>query len=201
MLNAAVLADHAFDPYPFIFLNLLLSMLAAIQAPIIMMSQNRQAEKDRLAAALDYEVNVKAETAIAELHDKVDRLQAQIARLLAQKSGPLTPLDRRAEPRQRAAQVVVARCRSCRRRAAPTTAGSGAGRAAPSSPRRASGAWRIWMRPTARQPKKRFTFSMMTPERCWISSATGPSTRSTSVAGSGSSSCTRRGQIIRIGSA
>jgi uncharacterized membrane protein len=86
VLNAAVLADHAFDPYPFIFLNLLLSMLAAIQAPIIMMSQNRQAEKDRLAAALDYEVNVKAETAIAELHDKVDRLQEQIARLLAQQS-------------------------------------------------------------------------------------------------------------------
>ena len=51
-----------------------------------MMSQNRQAEKDRLAAALDYEVNVKAETAIAELHDKVDRLQEQIARLLARKS-------------------------------------------------------------------------------------------------------------------
>src|SRR6185436_12485328 len=70
---------HAFDPYPFIFLNLLLSMLAAIQAPIIMMSQNRQAEKDRLAAALDYEVNVKAETAIAELHDKIDRLSAEVA--------------------------------------------------------------------------------------------------------------------------
>ena len=86
VLNAVVLVDHAFDPYPFIFLNLLLSMLAAIQAPIIMMSQNRQAEKDRLAAALDYEVNVKAETAIAELHDKVDHLHADIARLLAQKS-------------------------------------------------------------------------------------------------------------------
>ena len=56
------------------------------------------------------------------------------------------------------------------------------------------------MRPTARQPKKRFTFSRITPERCWISSATGPSTRSTRVAGSGSSSCTRRGQTMRIGS-
>ena len=73
-LNAWVLVQSAFDPYPFIFLNLLLSMLAALQAPIIMMSQNRQAAKDRLAAALDYEVNVKAEAAIAELHDKVDRL-------------------------------------------------------------------------------------------------------------------------------
>lgn len=82
VLNAAVLAQYAFDPYPFIFLNLLLSMLAAVQAPVIMMSQNRQAEKDRLAAALDYEVNVKAETAIAELHDKVDRLQLQLERLL-----------------------------------------------------------------------------------------------------------------------
>jgi uncharacterized membrane protein len=81
-LNVVVLAQHAFDPYPFIFLNLLLSMLAALQAPIIMMSQNRQAAKDRLAAALDYEVNIKAETAIAELHDKVDRLQGEIDRLV-----------------------------------------------------------------------------------------------------------------------
>jgi uncharacterized membrane protein len=79
LVNGVLLATHAFDPYPFIFLNLLLSMLAAIQAPVIMMSQNRQAQKDRLAAALDYEVNVKAETAIAELHDKVDRLAADLA--------------------------------------------------------------------------------------------------------------------------
>jgi uncharacterized membrane protein len=77
-MNAVVLVEHAFDPYPYIFLNLLLSMLAALQAPIIMMSQNRQAEKDRLAAALDYEINVKAETAISELHEKVDRLLARI---------------------------------------------------------------------------------------------------------------------------
>jgi uncharacterized membrane protein len=81
VLNAAVLVQTAFDPYPFIFLNLLLSMLAALQAPIIMMSQNRQAAKDRLAAALDYEVNVKAEAAIAELHDKVDRLAELVAGL------------------------------------------------------------------------------------------------------------------------
>jgi uncharacterized membrane protein len=81
-LNVVVLVDRAFDPYPFIFLNLLLSMLAALQAPIIMMSQNRQAAKDRLAAALDYEVNLKAEFAIAELHDKIDRLQVQIGRAL-----------------------------------------------------------------------------------------------------------------------
>ena len=74
VLNAVLLSAWAFDPYPFIFLNLLLSMLAALQAPIIMMSQNRQAAKDRLAASLDYEVNVKAESAIMELHDKIDRL-------------------------------------------------------------------------------------------------------------------------------
>lgn len=82
VLNVAVLASHAFDPYPFVFLNLLLSMLAALQAPVIMMSQNRQAAKDRLAAAMDYEVNLKSETAIAALHDKVDILQAQVAALV-----------------------------------------------------------------------------------------------------------------------
>src|SRR4029077_11465252 len=79
LLNVLVLAQWAFDPYPFIFLNLLLSMLAALQAPIIMMSQNRQAAKDRLAASLDYEVNVKAESSIADLHDKVDRLAQLVA--------------------------------------------------------------------------------------------------------------------------
>jgi uncharacterized membrane protein len=81
VLNGVVLVRTAFDPYPFIFLNLLLSMLAALQAPVIMMSQNRQAAKDRLAAALDYEVNVKAESAIAELHDKMDRLTQIVAAL------------------------------------------------------------------------------------------------------------------------
>ena len=74
-LNALILSDTLrFDPYPFIFLNLILSMLAAIQAPIIMMSQNRQSEKDRLQAAQDYEVNLKAELEIMTLHDKMDRL-------------------------------------------------------------------------------------------------------------------------------
>ncbi len=80
VLNGVILASHALDPYPFMFLNLLLSLLAAFQAPIIMMSQNRQAAKDRLAAALDYEVNLKAEFAIAELHAKLDRLQASLDR-------------------------------------------------------------------------------------------------------------------------
>ena len=79
-----------FDPYPFILLNLLLSCLAALQAPIIMMSQNRQAAKDRLAAALDYEVNVKAEISIAQLHDKIDQLQEQLQLLVpAPKETPI----------------------------------------------------------------------------------------------------------------
>jgi uncharacterized membrane protein len=72
VVNTIVLFTHAFDPYPFIFLNLLLSMLAAIQAPIIMMSQNRQAERDRYMAAKDYEVNLKAEIEVLGLHHKID---------------------------------------------------------------------------------------------------------------------------------
>ncbi|MGO4572476.1 DUF1003 domain-containing protein [Microvirga sp. 2TAF3] len=83
LINIVLLSQSAFDPYPFVFLNLLLSMLAALQAPVIMMSQNRQAAKDRLAAALDYEVNLKSETEIASLSDKMDSLQAQMERLMA----------------------------------------------------------------------------------------------------------------------
>src|ERR1044072_6014967 len=70
-------ARNAFDPYPFVFLNLLLSMLAALQAPVIMMSQNRQAEHDRIDAAHDYEVNLQAETEIMALHEKLDELRHQ----------------------------------------------------------------------------------------------------------------------------
>lgn len=65
----------AFDPYPFIFLNLMLSMLAAIQAPVIMMSQNRAAQRDREAAERDYIVNLRAELEIMHLHDKVDAMR------------------------------------------------------------------------------------------------------------------------------
>ena len=93
ILNTVVLARHAFDPFPFIFLNLMLSMLAALQAPIIMMSQNRQAAKDRLAAALDYEVNVKAETSIAELHDKLDALRARLDAVAIGQGGPGEPAN------------------------------------------------------------------------------------------------------------
>jgi uncharacterized membrane protein len=82
-VNTLVL-KRPFDPYPFIFLNLLLSMIAAIQAPVIMMSQNRQATKDRLDAAHDYEVNLKAEIEIMALHEKIDQLRGeQVAQLLA----------------------------------------------------------------------------------------------------------------------
>lgn len=73
-LNSIVLFLKPFDPYPFIFLNLILSCLAAIQAPIIMMSQNRQEERDRLHAEHDYRINLKAELEIRHLHDKMDHL-------------------------------------------------------------------------------------------------------------------------------
>ena len=73
--NTWVLATHAFDPYPYILLNLVLSTIAALQAPVIMMSQNRQAEKDRLQAQQDYEINLMAEIEIRDLHDKLDGLR------------------------------------------------------------------------------------------------------------------------------
>lgn len=76
--------NEVFDPYPYILLNLFLSMLAAIQAPIILMSQNRQSEKDRINAEHDYEVNLKAELEIMLLHEKVDLLrEGQWEELLA----------------------------------------------------------------------------------------------------------------------
>ena len=73
--NALLLGREGFDPYPFIFLNLILSMIAALQAPIIMMSQNRQTERDRLDASHDYEVNLKAEIEIMALHEKLDEMR------------------------------------------------------------------------------------------------------------------------------
>jgi uncharacterized membrane protein len=73
-LNGTRLLPKAFDPYPFILLNLVLSCLAALQAPVIMMSQNRQEERDRLRAENDYKVNLKAELEIRHLNEKVDRL-------------------------------------------------------------------------------------------------------------------------------
>ncbi len=95
-LNLIVLPQHfRFDPYPFIFLNLLLSMLAAIQAPIIMMSQNRQSAVDRMESRHDFEVNLKAELEIMALHEKLDKLHeehgaqlAALVRLLTQSAQP-----------------------------------------------------------------------------------------------------------------
>lgn len=69
-----VLADQAFDPYPYILLNLALSTLAAMQAPIIMMSQNRQAAKDRFEIAANYEISLKTDIEITRLHQKIDDL-------------------------------------------------------------------------------------------------------------------------------
>jgi uncharacterized membrane protein len=74
VINTIVLAARPFDPYPFILLNLVLSCLAAIQAPVIMMSQNRQEARDRLQAMRDYQVNLKAELEIRHLHQKLDHL-------------------------------------------------------------------------------------------------------------------------------
>src|SRR5262249_42709928 len=77
-----------FDPYPFILLNLFLSMLAAIQAPVIMMSQNRQDTKDRIRSELDYQVNLKAELEILQLHEKFDDLRREILKGQVRRSPP-----------------------------------------------------------------------------------------------------------------
>ena len=77
MVINTLLAAHAFDPYPFILLNLVLSCVAAIQAPLIMMSQNRQEEKDRRRAENDYKVNLKTEIMIEDLYDKVNAILAK----------------------------------------------------------------------------------------------------------------------------
>lgn len=97
------LATRAFDPYPFIFLNLVLSMLAAIQAPVILMSQNRQAERDRIDAAHDYEVNLKAEIEIMALHDKLDQLRNEQIIAVLDRIEALAEDVRRLERNQRTA--------------------------------------------------------------------------------------------------
>ena len=83
ILNGILLTkDNAIDPYPFILLNLLLSCLAAIQAPIIMMSQNRQAAKDSLRNQNDYRTDLKSELILEELHDKIEKLEEDNKRIL-----------------------------------------------------------------------------------------------------------------------
>jgi uncharacterized membrane protein len=94
-LNNALAGNRAFDPYPFIFLNLLLSMIAALQAPVIMMSQNRQSATDRQMAAHDYEVNLKAEIEIMALHEKMDALRTeQLAALMLKQQEQIDLLTR-----------------------------------------------------------------------------------------------------------
>lgn len=80
LINSVVFWVRPYDPFPFIFLNLVLSCLAAIQAPIILMSQNRQAEHDRIQAEHDYQVNLKAELEIQALHDKIDKVLEQLSK-------------------------------------------------------------------------------------------------------------------------
>ena len=95
-----ILATKAFDPYPFIFLNLMLSMLAAVQAPIIMMSQNRQSAKDRSDASHDYEVNLKAEIEIMALHDKLDQIRTHdLEAMLAKQQEQIALLTRLVDER------------------------------------------------------------------------------------------------------
>ena len=79
-LNTEILGPRheAFDPYPYVFLNLILSMLAAVQAPIIMMSQNRQSARDRLDAEIDREVNVRAELSIQSVHERILILEKKL---------------------------------------------------------------------------------------------------------------------------
>ena len=89
MILNILLAVGAFDPYPFILLNLVLSCVAAIQAPFIMMSQNRQEEKDRRRAENDYKVNLKTEIMIEDLYDKVNRIlarQEELSKLLGEQA-------------------------------------------------------------------------------------------------------------------
>src|SRR5439155_4820453 len=74
VVNTVVLLSRAFDPYPFILMNLILSTIAALQAPVIMMSQNRSEARDRLRGENDYKINLKAELEIRHLHEKIDHL-------------------------------------------------------------------------------------------------------------------------------
>ncbi|HKC24632.1 MAG TPA: DUF1003 domain-containing protein, partial [Thermoanaerobaculia bacterium] len=83
LVNTSLIMRNPADPFPYIFLNLILSCLAAVQAPIIMMSQNRQSTKDRLQADMDYHVNIRSEHAVQQLHRKVDELRALLLQVTA----------------------------------------------------------------------------------------------------------------------
>ena len=99
IVNSVLLIRHPFDPYPYILLNLVLSVLAAIQAPVIMMSQGRQEARDRLHARHDYQLNLKAELEIRSLHQKVDHLLShQFERLVEIQEMQMELLTRSAAP-------------------------------------------------------------------------------------------------------
>ena len=103
-----LLRGEAPDPYPFIFLNLLLSMLAAVQAPVIMMIQNRQAAKDRLVSGHDYEVNLKCEIEIMALHDKLDQMRVDdIKSLILKQQEQIDLLTRLVENRLGSAEPAA----------------------------------------------------------------------------------------------
>jgi uncharacterized membrane protein len=110
VLNTLILGrvGRPFDAYPFIFLNLILSMLAALQAPVIMMSQNRHAAKDRVVARHDYEVNLKSELEILALHQKLDTLrERQWAELVAMQQEQIGLLTKLVETRGDVTPVPV----------------------------------------------------------------------------------------------
>jgi uncharacterized membrane protein len=105
-INTLLLVTRPFDPYPFILLNLILSCLAAIQAPIIMMSQNRQESKDRLRSSHDYQINLKAELEIRQLHQKLDHLLShQWERLVEIQAVQLELLNEMRSPRGQSDQA------------------------------------------------------------------------------------------------
>jgi uncharacterized membrane protein len=109
VINTIVLATRAFDPYPFILMNLVLSCLAAIQAPIIMMSQNRSEARDRARAENDYKVNLKAELEIRHLHEKIDHLlRKQYNRLFEIQQIQIELLDELAHKRRSTTRAATA---------------------------------------------------------------------------------------------
>ena len=110
-LNTWLLATRAFDPFPYILLNLALSCLAAVQAPVILMSQNRQEERDRLRAKNDYLINLKAELEIRLLHEKLDHLlRHQWERLLEIQEIQIELMNELAGRGERSASRVAGRC-------------------------------------------------------------------------------------------
>jgi uncharacterized membrane protein len=90
-VSVNLILPRPWDPYPYILLNLFLSMLAAVQAPVIMMSQNRQDAKDRLRGELDYRVNLKAEVEISQVLDRLDRVESQLDSVLDQRASGRSP--------------------------------------------------------------------------------------------------------------